>query len=89
MSDFLTSTIMIRGQPFVVRELDGKTMAESRRVLAEDKSRLEAYVAWKCCVDPKYQNEQALLDLPQIFCDKISEEAFRLTKLVEEPEKNG
>lgn len=81
MSDFLTSTITVRGESFVVRELDGATMAAARRIIAEDKARLEAYVAWKACIDPKFASEEAVLARPQIFADKISEESFRLTKL--------
>lgn len=88
MSDFRENTITIRGQQFVVRELDGATMAASRRIIAEDKARLEAFVAWKACVDPKFESEAAVLKLPQIFADKISEEAFRLTKL-DDSEKNA
>ncbi len=80
MSEFLTSTITIRGQPYVVKELDGRTMAESRRIIADDKARLEAFVTWKCAVDPKFASEAEVMALPQIFADKISEEAFRLTK---------
>jgi hypothetical protein len=87
VTEFLSSTIQIRGSSFVVQELDGKTMAAARRIIAEDKSRLEAFVAWKCCTDPKFASEAEVLALPQIFADKISEEAFRLTKV--DQEKNG
>jgi hypothetical protein len=80
MSGFLSNTITIRGAPYVVREMDGRTMAEARRLIAEDKSRLEAFVAWKCCTDPKFASEAEVLALPQIIADKVSEEAFRLTK---------
>jgi hypothetical protein len=87
VSDFLENTITIRGRQFVVRELDGKTMAAARRIIAEDKSRLEAFVTWKGCVDPPFKDEAEVLALPQIFADKISEEVFRLTKA--DPEKNA
>jgi hypothetical protein len=89
MSELLTNTITIRGQAFLVKELDGKTMAESRRVLAEDKARLEAYVAWKCTVDPKFASEADVLALPQIFADKLSAEAFRLTNSDDSTPKNA
>ncbi len=79
MTDLLTNSITIRGETFIVRELDGKTMAESRRVLAADKARLEAFVAWQCTVDPKFASEADVLARPQIFADKLSAEAFRLT----------
>ena len=88
MSGLLQNTITVRGESYVVQEMDGRTMAEARRIMEDDKARLEAFVTWKCCVDPKFASEAEVLAQPQIVADKVSAEAFRLTK-ADDAEKNG
>jgi hypothetical protein len=87
--NFLTNTIQIRGKPYVVGEMDARTMADVRKMLETEKWRVEAFVAFRCGIDPKFASEAEVSKLPQIVADKISEEAFRLTKLDETEVKNG
>jgi hypothetical protein len=92
--EFQASEISIRGRTYRVRELSGAEMAEVRRLINSGaQQRSEPYVAWKCCLDPPIASEAAAMALPQIVVDKVSAEAFRLTKLDEpaegEPAKNA
>ena len=79
MTDFAQSTIKIRGETFTVRELDGKTMRESKRLIETDRHRLDFFIASKGLVEPKL-TEQELMERPNIFADKLSTEILRLTK---------
>jgi hypothetical protein len=79
-SEFRESNITIRGKLYRVRELDARTMAEVRRLIDAEKWRVEAFVTWKCCIDPPFASEKAALEEPHIVVDKVSSEAFRLSK---------
>jgi hypothetical protein len=79
MSQLRTNSIVIRGQSHVVSELTAKGMRAARKMIADEPGRAEVFIASICCVEPKY-TEAELAELPQIFADKISAEAFRLTK---------
>ena len=85
---FVTNVISIRGKSYTVSEMDSATMAQVRKMLETEKWKVEPYVTLKCCVDPKFASEADVLKLPQIIADKVSEEAFRLTKLDEGEAKN-
>jgi hypothetical protein len=92
--DFKANEISIRGRTYRVRELSGAEMAEVRRLINHgEQHRSEPYVAWKCTLEPPVASEAAAMALPQIVVDKVSAEAFRLTKLDDpkegEPAKNA
>jgi hypothetical protein len=89
MSNLLTSVIAIRGANHEVSEIDGKTMREIRRRLKETPELVEAYIVWRCAVDPKYATEDAAAAEPQAVLKAISEEAFRLSALETDGGKNG
>jgi hypothetical protein len=80
-----TNRITVRGESFEVRELSGKDMVAVRKLLSKDewKPRLEGFVAFLCCVDPKFKTEDDAHELPMAVLSAISEEAFRLGR--EEP----
>jgi hypothetical protein len=90
--DFLTNEISIRGRTYRVRELTGQEMAEVRRLTASEIWRVETYVTWKACLEPVFASELVVGKQPQIVIDRVSAEAFRLTKSDEakegEPAKN-
>ena len=79
MSDLLSNTIEIRGVPYEVREIDGKTMREVRKRIKETPETVEAYIAWKCGLSPAFASEQAATEAPHLVLKLISEEAFRLS----------
>lgn len=75
------NTITVRDKPYLVRELSGADMIGVRKLIAtpETKVHLEAFVAWKCCLEPKFKTQQETADsLPFTVMKAISEEAFRL-----------
>jgi hypothetical protein len=75
------NTITVRGKSYLVRELSGADMIGVRKLIAtpETKVHLEAFVAWKCCLEPKFETQQKTADsLPFTVMKAISEEAFRL-----------
>lgn len=82
MIDLVTSTIVIRNTTYTVREMTGKEMAAVRKLVVDDaqKFRTQNYVASICCVDPKIASELEASALPQLVIERISDEAFRLTK---------
>jgi len=86
---FISNTITIRGKAYLVSEMDGATMIMVRKMLETEKWRVEGYVTFKCCLEPKFASEADVLKERQIVADKVSDEAFRLTKLVEEETKNA
>lgn len=86
---FRTSEISIRGKTYIVQELDARTMAEVRRLIETEKWRVEAYVTWQCCMEPPFKSEAAAMEQAQIVVDKVSAEAFRLSKLDEDGEQKN
>jgi hypothetical protein len=77
----ITNTIKVRGKDYLVSEMDGKTMAEVRKRLASDSEKigLEAFMAFKCCLDPKFASSEAAAAESHFVSKAISDEAFRLT----------
>lgn len=75
-----TNRITVRGQSFEVRELSGKDMVAVRKLLAKEewKPRLEGFVSFLCCVDPKFATEDDAHEQPMAVLTAISSEAFRL-----------
>jgi hypothetical protein len=75
-----TNRITVRGSSFEVRELSGKDMVAVRKLLAKDewKPRLEGFVSFICCVDPKFSTEDEAHEQPMAVLSAISAEAFRL-----------
>lgn len=86
----ITNSITVRGKTYTVSEMDGKTMAEVRKRLASDseKGGLESFMAFKCCVEPKFANIEAAAAESHFVSKAISDEAFRLTAFDGE-EKNA
>ena len=89
MSDLLTNTIEIRGLPYEVREIDGKTMREVRKRLKDAPESVEAFLAWKCAVTPPFATEAEAANAPHLVLKLISEEAFRLSTAEGEGPKNA
>lgn len=91
MNAFAQTTISIRGESYTVRELTGKEMQGVRKLAASDteKVRVEAFVTHLCCIEPKYKTEAEAAELPQIVVDRVSAEAFRLTRGGDELPKEG
>lgn len=79
MSELLTNTVEIRGESYVVREIDGKTMREIRKRLKDSPETVEAFLAWKCTVSPPFKSEAEAADTSHLVLKLISEEAFRLS----------
>lgn len=79
MSELLTNTIEIRGLPYEVREIDGKTMREVRKRIKDAPETVEAYITWKCAVSPPFATEAEAANAPHLVLRLISEEAFRMS----------
>jgi len=86
-----TNTIQIRGESYVVQEMSAAVMKGARELIFDDKQkqRLEAWVAFKCCLSPKIESENAASEMPQAVISKISSEAFRLSKDEDEKQPNA
>jgi hypothetical protein len=86
VSGFSTDSVTVRGEVFQIRELDGKTMREAKRILDTDRHRLEFFVASKGLTEPALSEEE-LSKRPYIFADKISDAVFKLSK--QDEQKNA
>lgn len=80
MSDLLKNTVTVRGIDYVVQEMTARQMAQVRKLLSDEKWKVEAYIAQACCVSPKISAAEADT-LPQYVIEALSNEALRLTKL--------
>lgn len=91
MSTFRTNTIVVRGESYTVQEMSGLVMAGARKLISDEKEkfRMEAWVAWKCCLTPKFESEDAAAKEPQAIVDAISSEAFRLSKADDAPKEGA
>lgn len=89
MSDLLTNVITIRGVNYTVSEINGKTMRHTRALIKDSPPEVEAFVAFNCCVEPKWKSLEEALAAPHIILKAISEEAFRLSRDDEGEAKNG
>lgn len=83
MSNLTRNTIQARGVDYEVRELNGKEMAQVRRLMADSQTyKMEQYVAQTCCLAPKLTQKE-VDELPTFVVSAISDEAFRLSKQAE------
>lgn len=85
--ELVTGTIRVRKQSFTVSEIDGATMKAISKMLGHENERVPIFVVLKCCVTPKFKDEAEVEALPHSIIDKVSDEAWRLTKLGEDDEK--
>lgn len=79
MSTLQTNTIFVRGQSYVVSEINGRTMREVRKRLKDQPETVEAFLAWACTMEPKFASESVAVDAAHAVLKAISEEAFRLS----------
>jgi hypothetical protein len=77
----ITNTITIRDASYTISELDGKSMAAVRNRLAQAdlKQETDIFIAFKCCVDPKFKSQDEVGELPNGVVTAIAKEALRLT----------
>jgi len=80
MSGLLTNVITIRGVDYTVSEINGKVMRTTRELIKDRNVEVEGFVAWHCCVNPKWQKLEDALAAPHAILKAISEEAFRLSQ---------
>jgi hypothetical protein len=74
-----TNTITIRGEGYMVSEMTGGVVKQSRKIIESDKARFDMFIAASCSVEPKLTEKQ-LEELPSIVSEKIAAEAVRLSK---------
>lgn len=82
MAKLRTNRITVRGEEFEVCEVSGEVMMAVRKLLADPilKTRAEVYVAYRCCVNPKFETEAEASKLAYGVIDAISDEAWRLMR---------
>jgi len=80
MSDLLTNVVTIRGVAYTVSEINGKVMRSTRKLIKDNAAEVEGFVAFHCCLEPKWKSLDDALAAPHAILKTISEEAFRLSQ---------
>jgi len=81
MSNLLTNVVTIRGVAYTVSEINGKVMRTTRQLIKDNNVEVEGFVAFHCCVEPKWAKLDEALAAPHAILKAISEEAFRLSQV--------
>jgi hypothetical protein len=80
MASLVSRPITVRGDTYMVSELDGKTMAAVRKMLKSGSEETDLFITLNALVDPKPKNMAAVEAMPNIVVNAIAKKALALTQ---------
>lgn len=80
MASLVSRPIIVRGDTYLVSELDGKTMAAVRKMLKSGSEETDLFITLNALLDPKPKNMAAVEALPNLVVNAVAKKALQLTQ---------